>query len=263
MRLYLEVMRLSFRRYTAYGAANLAGLVTNAFFGIVRTYVFVALFASRPSAGGYDLPDAITYVWLSQALIMPVLMWGWDEIALTVRTGDVASDLSKPFDYFAYWLSRDLGRACYHVLYRSVPTLVLGAVLFGIRLPDSPTTWLSFGLSLLLAVALGFCVRFIINVSAFWVVDVRGLNGIVLLGVNFLSGMLVPLAFFPPEVRGLVETLPFAGMVNTPVSIWLGHARGSGAIALLLQEVVWAVVLIALCELVVGLATRKLVVQGG
>jgi hypothetical protein len=64
--------------------------------------------------------DAIDYVWIAQALIMPVYFWNWWEIANTIRTGDVVSDLAKPFDYYAFWLSRDAGRAIYHTLLRHI-----------------------------------------------------------------------------------------------------------------------------------------------
>ena len=40
---------------------------------------------------------------------MPVYFWNWREIAVTIWTGDVVSDLAKPVDYYAFWLSRDAG----------------------------------------------------------------------------------------------------------------------------------------------------------
>ncbi len=263
MRVYLETMRLSFRRHRAYGAANVAGLITNGFFGVVRSYVFIALFQARPTAEGYDLANALTYVWVTQALIMPVLLWSWLEIALTIRSGDVASDLSRPWSYFGYWLSRDLGRAAYHVLYRSLPTLLLGLLLFRIKLPSSPMPWALFACSVLLAVVLGFCIRFMVNVLGFWTTDVRGLYGIVFLGVNFLSGFLVPLAFFPPAVRSLVEALPFAGLISVPMNMLLERAERWQALRLLVLQAFWVLVFVLLSEAVLRAGARKLVVQGG
>ena len=100
MRLYWEVAKRSFQRQLAYRAATLAGLVTNTFFGYLRGAVFIALFATRPEVAGWDVRDALTYVWLTQALIMIVQLWGWWEVADNIKTGDVASDLAKPFDYY-------------------------------------------------------------------------------------------------------------------------------------------------------------------
>lgn len=263
MRVYLAAMRLSYQRYRTYGAANVAGLVTNCFFGLLRSFVFIALYQARPVAEGYTLHDALTYVWLTQALIMPIYLWGWFEIALTIRSGDVIADLLKPVDYFGYWLSRDLGRAVYHVLYRWLPTLAIGLLLFGVRLPRHPTTWLLFTGSLLLAIVISFCLRFAINVSAFWTLDARGVSGMTLLFVNFLSGFVVPLEFFPPALRAIVEQLPFAGLISMPVNVFLERARGVDLLVLLVRQALWALAFVLAARVLLRVALRKLVVQGG
>ncbi len=263
MRVYPEAMRMSYRRHRAYGAANVAGLATNAFFGLLRSAVFIALNRARPVAEGYDLADALTYVWMTQALIMPIYLWGWLEIALTIRSGDVVSDLSKPFNYYGFWLSRDLGRAAYHVLFRGLPTILIGVVLFDIRLPRDLATWPLFAASLTLAIVISFCLRFMINVGAFWTTDVRGINGMTLLFVNFLSGFLVPLEFFPPALRALAEGLPFAGLISIPLNVFLERPRGIDLPLLLAKQALWAAAFVLAAQLVLRAATRKLVVQGG
>ena len=263
MRVYLVGLRMSYRRYRTYGAATLAGLATNAFFGLLRSSIFIAFYQQRPVAAGFSLTDALTYVWLTQGLIMPLYLWGWLEIASTIRTGAIASDLVKPINFFGFWLSRDLGRAAYHWLYRWVPTMFLGLVLFRIRLPDTIVAWLAFALSALLAIVLSFCLRFMINVLGFWTTDVKGIMGMVLLAINFLTGFLVPLDFFPPAVRAIVLRLPFAGMIDTPTKIFLQQARGAELLALLAQQTLWVVLFVAAAQLLLHRATRKLVVQGG
>jgi len=42
--LYLALARTSFARMFAYRGATVAGIVTNFFFGLLRAYVFIALF---------------------------------------------------------------------------------------------------------------------------------------------------------------------------------------------------------------------------
>lgn len=260
---YLEIARVSYRRHRAYRAANVAGLATNAFFGVVRSFVFVALYRARPEAEGYDLLDALTYVWVTQALIMPVMHWGWLEIAQSIRDGDVISDLSKPVSYLGYWLSRDLGRSGYYVLYRFVPTLLLGWLLFPLRQPEQLATWIFFALSVLMAAILGFCVLFLINITGFWTTDVRGINGLAVTAVNFLTGFIVPLEFFPPTARAIAEFLPFAGMISIPMNIFLERSTGLAMLGLLAQQALWASVLVLACHMMLAAATRKLVVQGG
>jgi ABC-type uncharacterized transport system permease subunit len=68
---------LAFQRQLAYRFANLSGLVTNGFFGLLRAYVIIALFGARPAVAGYSIGDAITYTGLAQALIAYIALWGW------------------------------------------------------------------------------------------------------------------------------------------------------------------------------------------
>ncbi len=161
MRVYIEVAKRAFQQQLAYRTANLAGLATNAFWGALRSFLFVGLFQGREAAAGWSVHDAIDYVWITQALIMPVYFWNWSEIAVTIRTGDVVSDLAKPVDYYAFWLSWDAGRAIYHTLFRWLPTTLLGEVLFGVRLPADAARWGWFFLSVALAVWRSFGLRFL------------------------------------------------------------------------------------------------------
>src|SRR5437773_12551225 len=96
LRFYLEVARTAFRRQLIYRWANLAGLLTNIFFGSIFSYVVIALFAVRPHVVGYDVRDTLRYTWLVQSIVMIVLTFGWYDLMLTIRSGAVISDLSKP-----------------------------------------------------------------------------------------------------------------------------------------------------------------------
>lgn len=76
MRLYLEVGKRAFQRQLAYRTANLAGLVTNGCFGYLRAVVFLSVYQARESIVGYDVVSAVTFTWVTQALIMVVALWG-------------------------------------------------------------------------------------------------------------------------------------------------------------------------------------------
>jgi ABC-2 type transport system permease protein len=263
VRLYVEVAKRAFARQTTYRAANLAGMATNVFFGALRTYLFLALYAGVDVAAGWTVQDAVDYVWVAQALIMPVYLWGWWEIALTIQSGDVVSDLSKPFDFYAFWLSQDAGRALYHTLFRAVPTLLTGVVLFDVRLADDAGTWLLFLASVAFAVWISFGLRFLVNISAFWLLDYRGLGVLVMFASLFFSGLIVPLNYWPNWARAFAAVLPFAGMVQGPVEVVLGKAGGIDAAGILLFQLAWALVLMLAGRLLLALAVRKVVVQGG
>ena len=189
--LYLVLAAKSFRRMFAYRAATLAGLVTNLFFGLLRAYVFVALFAATPGqpVAGYSLRQAITYAGLAQAMIGPIRMWGAYEVMDSIRSGQIAMDLCKPFDYLGFWLARDLGRAAWEIVARGLPLLLLYGWLFDLVLPETAGRWFAFGAALILAILVSFHWQLLVNLAAFWMVDATGLARIAFLGVLLFTGI--------------------------------------------------------------------------
>lgn len=263
MRLYYEIARRSFDRFLTYRAATLAGMATNGFFGLMRSYLFIGFYGTQSVVSGWTEQDALAFVWLGQALLMPVFMFGWYEIALTIRSGDVISDLSKPFDYYGFWLARDAGRALYHFIFRGIPTYLIGVVFFQVTLSPDPAHWMAFALSLVLAVWISFGMRFLANIASFWLLDYRGPIMVLVWTNGLLSGLLVPLNYWPSGAEAVIRMLPFAGLIQTPVDIILGKALGADlAIALGLQ-VGWAVALMLAGRVLLAMAVRKVVVQGG
>lgn len=263
LRLYGEIARRAFRLQLAYRAANLAGLATNGVFGYLRTEVVLAMYVGRESIVGYDAASVVTFTWITQALIMVVTLWGYWDVEETIRTGDVVSDLAKPFSYLGYWLARDFGRALYYTLFRCVPGLIIGQLLFGLLWPTSPLTWLAFVVSVVLAIGISFAWRFMINLSAFWTTDARGLGGLLSAGVLVVSGFILPLPYFPEPFQSIFRALPFAGIVQTPADIFVGRIAGVAILGALAQQLLWAMVMLGLAQLLVGVATRRVVVQGG
>lgn len=263
MRLWWEVARRGFRRYATYRWATFAGVFTNSVFGFIRAYVFVAMFAVVGSVAGWTLSDALTYTFICQGMLMPLYLWGWFEIADTVYTGQIATDLYRPLDYQLYWLAQDLGRAAYHFLLRGIAPFAIGAIFFDLRLPESPVTWLWFGVSAALAVTVSFAMRFMVNLSAFWFVEVRGIHGIVAGTWTVLSGFTIPIAFFPDGLRDALHLLPFVAMLELPVNVFLEHATGTDLVGTIGVQAAWALVLLFAGRIMLAAATRKLVVQGG
>src|SRR5690242_3579313 len=119
--MYAAVARLAFQRQLSYRTANLAGLVTNLFFGLLRASVLAALFAARPAVAGYTLRDAITFTGLTQALMSFVAIFGTWELITSIRTGEIAADLVRPTDLFWYSAAQDVGRALGQLVFRGLP----------------------------------------------------------------------------------------------------------------------------------------------
>lgn len=263
MRLYWEIMRRAFRRYSMYVGATIAGVFTNTIFGFIRAYVLIALFAVHPVLGGYRISDALTYTFVSQGMIATVAIWAWYEIEERIRSGDVVTDLLRPHSFLGYWLAHDYGRAAYQLVARGIPPFVVAAFAFDLRLPRSASTWLIFLISVSLAATVGFAIRAMTNLFAFWFLDSRGLAAIVSIAWMFLSGLVLPLAVFPAELRTFARLTPFAATFDAPAQIFLERLSGTNVAATLALQAFWAAVLLVVAARIVDLGTRRLVIHGG
>lgn len=263
--LYLGVARSSFRRYSTYVAATLAGIFTNSVFGVIQAFVYVAVWTANPDAGGYDVRDAVTYVWLGQALLMTVAVWGGgtpDDLAARIKTGDVAIDFYRPVHLLGWYLAADLGRALFHLLTRGLAPTLAGALLFDLRWPD---LWgaIAFLVAVPLAVTVSFALRMIASITAFWLLDDLGPRTLLGFLALFLCGLTVPLVLFPEPLRSVAMHLPWASFVQIPADLWLGQRDGWAILGGLAQSTAWAIALLALCQFVLRAAERRVVVQGG
>ncbi|MET4925919.1 ABC-2 family transporter protein [Streptomyces sp. PSRA5] len=266
MRLYAAVAVGGFRRYATYRVATAAGVFTNTVFGFIGAYTYIALWEQRPHLGGYDLSQAVTYVWLGQALLMACAMMGGgfeDELMERIRTGDIAIDLYRPADLQLWWLASDLGRAAFHLLGRGTVPMALGALAFDLALPADPLVWLAFLISVFLGVVVSFAVRYLVALSAFWLLDGAGVGQIAFLAGLFFSGMLLPLTLFPGVLGEIARALPWSSLLQVPADVFLGRHTGWGLLGAFAFQAGWAVALLALGRLVQSVATRRVVVQGG
>lgn len=262
MRLYYEIAARAFRRASFYRGAALAGLVTNALFGAVLTFMYRAVYGSGGTVAGLSLEDCITYVWLMQSLISVGAAWMTWELMASIRSGDVVSDLAKPWSFYGYWLSRTLGERFFNLIGRGSCTYLVGVAFFGALSPD-PGILAAFLAAIVLSMLVSFSVSFLVNMSGFWLLDASGAMVIANSVVMFFSGFLIPLAFLPPLLGKVASFLPFQAIAAVPAGIFLGKIAGFDAVRALALQAGWAAVLAAAGILVHRAALRRVVIQGG
>lgn len=258
--MYLRLVAAGFRRWSTYRTAALAGMTTNVVFGFLRCAVLLTVFAGAARVAGYDPAAAVTFVWVGQGLIDVALGWSNIELAERVRSGDIAIDFVRPWDLQLARLADDLGRVGFSMVVRFLPPMLVGAAFYELRLPADALGWAAFAIGVLLAAVVGFGLRFLVNLSAFWLLDWRGVFGLYAVLSGLLGGLVLPVGLFPPWAQVAVWCTPFPATVQVPADLLIGH--GSPA-PLLAYQLGWAVALLWFGRVVLRRAERVLVVQGG
>ena len=265
MRLLFEVARRSFRRWSTYRLATAAGVFTNTVFGYLRAYILVAVVAAGGggSVRGWDEATFVTFAFITQSLLAGTGAFGEPELAERIRSGEVVVDLYRPVDIQVWWLASWIGRSTYTFVARGLPPTLLGAIAFDLVWPDDVGTWIGFLVSVVLASIVGFGLRFVVNLTAFWLLDNRGLDQLVTLVLTVLGGLLVPVVLFPSWLESVARTLPFAAMVQLPAEVFMNRHHGADLIAVLGVQVAWVGALLLAGRSLLAAATRKVVIQGG
>jgi ABC-2 type transport system permease protein len=103
----------------------------------------------------------------------------------------------------------------------------------------------------------------LINIATVASMTERGVNTLMVPLVNILSGSIVPLLFFPDWMQWVLFIQPFAGLVDIPYRIYFGNLAGSGALAGIIQQLVWTAILVLIGKQLLARVIGRMQVQGG
>lgn len=271
LRPYLAAFRARFLLMLQYRVAALAGFATQCWWGAIRIMVFAAFYGASAAAAPISLANAITYVWLGQALLA-MLPWLADpEIGQAVRTGGVGYDRLRPLDAYGYWYARTLG----WMLARALPRAILMLLAAGIVLPlvgleawswqppSGVTAGLLFVPAFVLMAALATAILMLANIVVAASLNERGVNAVLTPLVIVFSGNLLPLDFFPEAARPFLHVQPFAGLVDIPFRIYFADLEGAAALRGLALQAGWTLALVTLGRFAMERMMRRLEMQGG
>jgi len=268
---YLAAFRARFLLMLQYRAAALAGFATQCWWGGIKIMVFAAFYSINAAAAPISLANAVTYVWLGQALLA-LLPWVADpEIGQAVRSGGVGYDRLRPVDAYGYWYARTLGWMLARALPRAVLMLLAAGIVLPLvglgdwawRPPSGAMAGLLFIPAFVLMAALATAVLMLGNIIVAASLNERGVNSVLTPLVVVFSGSLLPLDFFPDAVRGFLHVQPFAGLVDIPFRIYFADLQGFAALRGLALQAAWTLVLVALGRIAMERMMRHLEMQGG
>jgi len=271
LRPYISVLAGRFQLMLQYRAAAFAGFITQCWFGVLRILIFAAFYAGGAVVAPMSLHNAVTYTWLGQGFLAFVPTGADPDVAEMVRSGAVAYERLRPVDTYGWWYARAVAWSVARVLPRAALLFSFAGVLipllgFGkwsLGLPPTPMATALFAASAAAMVLLSATVTVAINVVLVTTLDDRGPSVLAGAFIYFFSGMVLPLAFFPDNVRPWLRAQPFAGIVDIPYSIYFGGISGWGAASAIGLQLFWVATLALVGRWGLERAMRRLQVQGG
>ena len=267
MKKYLSFFRLRFTMGLQYRVAALAGIVTQFVWGFMEIMVFRAFYEAEAEAFPMTFQATASYIWLQQAFLAFFAVWMMDnEIFDSIENGNIAYEMCRPVRIYNMWFSKNFALRVSRAVLRCFPILIVAAFLpqpYGLAAPKDSVSFILFLISLILGLSVTVALCMLIYVLAFFTISPQGLRMLFTSTVEFLSGGVIPLPFFPENVRRVLELLPFASMQNVAFGIYSGNMAGMEMRKALVLQVFWLVLLLAAGQLLCRHAENKVTLQGG
>ena len=263
IRKYLILTEQSLQSSFAYRVPFFMTLLAGLIQALVLYSIWFVVFRSRDTLSGFTFAQMTTYIFVSYGVKNLYSFYTEAIMCSSIRDGSVATELIKPLNYQLARFFESLGSVAVEGLFVVILVVAVGFGLFSMKGPASATAAVLFVLSAGIGLLISFCISYIVGLVSFWTTSVYGIINSKRFIMDFLSGGLIPLVFFPPWLRSVAGFLPFPAVVHLPVSIYLGTISGSDAVRALAQQGLWAVGLWLLGHALWSRAVRQVTIFGG
>lgn len=260
---YTALLGARFRVLLQYRAAALAGLGTQIFWGFIRIMIFEAFYAAGSDGQPMSLAEVVTYVWLTQALLLLLPFRGDNDVRDMIRSGNLAYELARPLDLFNVWYARAIALRTAPALLRSLPMFALALPFFGMQPPASAGSALAWAATTVGALLVASAITVLMNLTLLWTTSGDGINRLLSSVTIVLSGGIIPLPLFPDWAQGALNLLPFRAIMDVPFRMYMGHIAPGEVWGALAHQLAWAAILILLGRWALARGLGRVAVQGG
>lgn len=263
MKPYLAILYVRMATLFQYRGAAFAGVATQVFWAIVKTMILTAFYAQAPGPQPISLPQAITFIWIGQALLAS-LPWNIDkELEAQIKNGNVSYELVRPIALYRLWYARAFALRTIPTIMRCIPVFTIAALFFELPAPASLSASLAFGISLIFGAFLSAAITTSVMISLFWTISGEGIQRLMPHVALLLSGLVVPLPLFPDWLQPVLNLQPLRGILDIPSRLYTGVIPAHEVFYYLGFQLVWILILVAVGNRLMNRALKQIAIQGG
>ncbi|MBH5318965.1 ABC-2 family transporter protein [Paenibacillus sp. GSMTC-2017] len=263
MSAYIDFIRIRFIMMLAYRVNYYSGIIIYAINIGAYYFLWQAIYGEQDTLAGFTVAQMTTYIavsWMARAFYFNNLD---REIANEIRDGSVAVQLIRPYSYLLVKMMQGFGEGLFRLLLFMVPGLAIVCLIFPVSLPTDPAVWLIYLVMLFFSFLINSQINILTGLFAFFVENNEGMMRMKRVMVDLFSGVVVPIAFFPGWLTGIMEWLPFQAITYLPSSVFTGRTPLNEAAGVFSIQVMWFVILLIPIWLTWRAARKRLIVQGG
>ena len=260
---YIAVLSARFRALLQYRAAAFAGFGTQLFWGLIRVMIFEAFYRSSTAPQPMTVDEVVTYIWLGQTFLVLIIIHADPDVRDMVRSGNIVYELVRPANLYFFWYSRAIAQRTAPGVFRALPMFITASLFFNLQMPPNISATCAWLVSMLFAVLISAAITNLLNISLLWTISGEGIGYLLTALTWLLSGVTIPLLFFPDWAQATINILPFRYIMDIPFRFYLGHIPPEQIWYHLPFQIAYLIALITVGHLVLTRGIRRLVAQGG
>ena len=263
MRKYFQIYKATLNESIQYISSIIISFIS--FF--IMMFVFINLWQyvyqdESQLINGYSMNQMIWYV-----LITEVIWFGTrnktltKQISFDIKTGNIAYNINKPYNYVIYMIARHLGEVTIKFILFVLFGILLGTIMIG-AIPGFNFAYLPLIIiSIILGILINSIIRITISVISFWIEDSTPFHWIYDKSILVL-GTIFPVEMFPKWLQPIIKCTPVLAVTYGPAKLIIDFSFGIFGQIIAIQ-VIYLVVCSAILLGLYKIGTKRLNVNGG
>lgn len=217
---YLSIARTGFQEGMEHRIDFFIGLIGWSVRLMISAFLFIAIFESRGTIGGYNFSDTMLYFLVIQVIMTFSFVRVEFNICQDIQEGNLSNYLVKPISYLGYQICSELGR---NSVRSAFGVIIFGVIIalfrpeFYLHLPYEQTPVILFSIigSFFISTFLTSCIA----LMSFWLVSAQRVIYMFFAIQSIFSGMLIPIPFFPESIQHILSYTPFPYIFYYPAQM--------------------------------------------
>jgi ABC-2 type transport system permease protein len=229
----IGIYNTTFKKSLAYRFSMVLSVVTGPIIVLTQYIIWSAVFKASQKAtlAGYTFQTIVMYYAITTLTFYLV----WDQmeenVSRGVQNGSLIQYLVSPLSYIRYEFLNKLGHRSLAALVEFSPVVIILGFMFGWGIYPIANLW-AYVLLVIIAFILTFQLHALVGMLAFWFIRPRGLIWTYRTFSMLVSGLIIPLTFFPKSVQAAFQYLPFQYLSFVPAQAFIGGYSTAGSHAL-------------------------------
>ena len=192
-----------------------------------------------------------------------IALWGTNEnMAHSIRNGQINKELLNPISYFKYYFGVNLGELAFAIVI-GIATFIICSFSWQLTLPTNIMNFVLCIFVMLLGIPITFFIQMIVGTVGFYTNSIWGMQIFRKATIQIFSGIIAPITLFPLWFQELSKWLPFKELIYTPVNIWLGNIAINEIFFIIIKQIVWGVILYFIAKTFFNHAVKNITINGG